>query len=84
MGGITLDNIYRIYKEFKSPLAVMIGAGLSAPLPTGLPLQRNILISLMNLDWVDGAEKFPIKNEKSLLGRIESKLFFKKKYNRYY
>ena len=78
MSGITLDNISGIYQEFKSPLAVMIGAGLSTPLPSGLPLQRNILISLMNLDWVDGEEKFPIKNEKSLLNRIESMLSSKK------
>jgi len=78
MSGITPDNIYGIYQEFKSPLAVMVGAGLSAPLPTGLPLQRDILISLLNLDWVDGEEKFPIKNEKRLTNTIKSILHSKK------
>ena len=57
------DNIYEVKNLFKAPLAVMIGAGLSVPMPTALPLTREIVESLMALDWFEGDEKFPITDE---------------------
>lgn len=60
----TLDNIYKVKDAFNSPVSIMVGAGLSTPMPTGLPLQRAIVKSIMSLDWFNSDEKFKITDEK--------------------
>lgn len=67
------NNIYEARDLFAGPLTIMVGAGLSVPMPTGLPLLPEIVKSLMNLDWFDGDEKFPITNE-YLINKIVLKI----------
>lgn len=67
------SNIYDIYKLSGKPLAVMAGAGLSVPMPAGLPLLPQMVKSLMRLDWFEGNEKFPITDEK-LINEITAKI----------
>lgn len=70
---LSSKNIYDIYKEFKSPLNLLVGAGISVPSPTCLPLTLEITKSLMDLDWFYGDEKFPIGDE-ALINKIASKV----------
>jgi NAD-dependent SIR2 family protein deacetylase len=67
------DTIYDVRDAFGSPIGILVGAGLSVPLPTALPLQPEILRSLMNLDWLDGSEKYPIKDSE-LLDMVNKKI----------
>ncbi|NVN97377.1 SIR2 family protein [Candidatus Nomurabacteria bacterium] len=60
----SLDTIYKAKEAFGTPVSLMIGAGISVPLPTGLPLHTEIVRSLMRLDWFEGEEKFPITDER--------------------
>lgn len=71
--NVSSKNIYDIYKEFKSPLNLLVGAGISVPFPTCLPLTLEITKSIMELDWFYGDEKFPIEDE-ALINKIASKV----------
>lgn len=70
---LSSKNIYDIYKEFKSPLNLLVGAGISVPFPTCLPLTLEITKSIMNLDWFYNDEQFPIEDE-ALINKIASKV----------
>lgn len=56
-------SIEQLYESSSRPLAVFVGSGLSVPEPSSLPLSREAIVSLLNLDWVEGEEKFPIPEE---------------------
>ena len=71
--NVSSKNIYDIYQEFKSPLNLLVGADISVPFPTCLPLTLEITKSIMNLDWFYGDEKFPIEDE-ALIIKIASKV----------
>lgn len=55
-----ITSIYKLHESSARPLALFVGSGLSVPEPTSLPLNTEVIASLLNLDWVDGPEKFPI------------------------
>jgi hypothetical protein len=67
------QNIFQAIDIFKTPCAILTGAGISVPMPSGLPLQFEILKSLMNLDWFEGNEKFPFTDE-NIITKINSAL----------
>lgn len=55
-----MQSIYQLYESSPRPLCVFIGSGLSVPEPSCLPLSKEVVTSLLNLDWVAGDEVFPI------------------------
>lgn len=55
-----ITSIYQLCESSSKPLAAFIGSGLSVPEPSSLPLTKEVIVSLLNLDWVVGDEKFPI------------------------
>jgi len=56
-------TIYEIYHDLNSPISLLVGAGISVPEPTCLPLTWGIAKSLMKLDWFEGDERFPIEDD---------------------
>lgn len=54
------DSLHRIRESSPRPLAAFIGSGLSVPEPSSLPLGKELVVSLLGLDWVHGDELFPI------------------------
>ena len=55
--------IEEVYASSARPLAALIGSGLSIPPPTSLPSCREMIQSLVALDWVRGPERFPLPTE---------------------
>lgn len=55
-----MNSIQELHESSTRPLGAFIGSGLSIPDPTGLPYAQEVVFSLLNLDWVDGGEKFPV------------------------
>lgn len=55
--------IEEVYESSARPLAALIGSGLSIPSPTSLPSCREMIKSLVVLDWVSGPERFPLPEE---------------------
>ncbi len=56
----SIKSIYQLFKSSPRPLAAFIGSGLSVPEPSSLPLNKEVIVSLLSLDWVKGEEFFPI------------------------
>ena len=55
-----LPSIFLLREQQPARLVAFCGSGISAPSPTSLPLGSELVVSLLNLDWVDGDEKFPL------------------------
>lgn len=60
VGKISIRSIDHLFESSLRPVAVFIGSGLSVPEPSSLPTSKEAIVSLLNLDWVEGDEKFPI------------------------
>ena len=56
----SIQSIHQLYESSSRPIAAFVGSGLSIVNPTSLPIGKEVVISLLNLDWVEGDEIFPI------------------------
>ncbi|MBN2071865.1 MAG: SIR2 family protein [Candidatus Krumholzibacteriota bacterium] len=73
MHFVESKNIYDIYREIKSPINLFVGAGISVPEPSCLPLTLGIAKSILRMDWFGGDERFPVEDD-NLIQRIAKKV----------
>ena len=63
-------NIEQLYRESQKPIIVFVGAGISVPEPTRLPLNKELIESFLRLDWVDDDSKSMLPLDKESINRL--------------